>query len=77
MLSEIVFAKSQLNATGYQEILHSKLLPFMIETEDKKYFFKRKPLQKRWFRDFAIELLTWTVLSADLKTIVNLRGILV
>lgn len=58
MLSEIVLAKGKLNATVYREMLHGELLPFMTETEDKRHFFKRKPLQKRWFQDFAIELLT-------------------
>lgn len=45
-------------ATGYREMLHGELLPFMTETEDKRHFFKRRPLQKRWLQDFAIELLT-------------------
>lgn len=36
MLSEIDFVKSKLNDVGYQEMLYSKLLPFIIEIEGKK-----------------------------------------
>ena len=40
MLSDIVFVKGKLNDVGYQEMLHSKLLPFIIEIEDKKTIFQ-------------------------------------
>lgn len=41
LLREIVFAKSKVYVKGYQETLHSELLPFIAEIEDKKTMFRQ------------------------------------
>lgn len=49
MLSEIDFVKSKLNDVGYQEMLYSNLLPFIIEIEGKKtmvLFIDRRHYEK-------------------------------
>lgn len=38
MVSEIVFVKDRLNAMGRQKMLHGELLPFVMETGDKREF---------------------------------------
>lgn len=40
-LGEIVFVKIKLNATGYQKMLHGKLLPFTTERGDEKTIFQQ------------------------------------
>lgn len=78
MLSEIDFVKSKLNDVGYQEMLYSKLLPFIIEIEGKKtmvLFTDRRHYEKVLLR-FRNRTIPWSASSLDLGLIENLWGIL-
>lgn len=83
LLREIVFAKSKVYVKGYQETLHSELLPFIAEIEDKKTVFRQDDAPfhtatagKTWFQNFEAELPPWTISRPDLKPIENLWGTL-
>ena len=81
--SEIVFVNDKMDASGYQQMLHDHLLPFITLTENNKIIFQQDntPIHtasssKKWFQDFEIKLLPWPALSPDLNPTENLRSIL-